>query len=155
MRPSLLDLRFAFIGAIEPKADATGKILEVLPQSRYLNSRNLPLHGHGSGPFCEFRLVGLSHEAGVYALVQDAMTVYIGECVDLAERFGPRGYGTIHPRNCFQRGQPTNCKINNRILEAAKRNLVTEVWFLPTPDRKRVESELLRRYRPPWNGRSV
>src|SRR5580658_6937377 len=50
---------------------------------------------------------------GVYAVTVGNQLQYIGECDNLAARFGPNGYGRISPGNIHD-GRPTNCKINAR-----------------------------------------
>lgn len=97
----------------------------------------------------------LPDSSGIYAITVDNSVVYIGECQNFRERFGPRGYGIIHPRNCFVGGQSTNCKINARVLETTLRGSIPDLWFAPevSETRKRVETELIARYLPPWNGR--
>jgi hypothetical protein len=89
--------------------------------------------------------------AGVYAVTVDDGIVYVGECQNLSERFNARGYGTISPRNCFEDGQPTNCRINALILQGAKQGSRIELWFHQTTERKPVEAEIISRLRPPWN----
>ncbi len=122
-----------------------------MPQSRYRNKRGLSLNKHGTGPFCQFRIPGNFPYEGVYVVTVDSEIVYVGECQNLSERFNARGYGTIHPRNCFERGQPTNCKANNLILQNAKQGRKIEVWFYDTPHRKQVEAEIIIHLKPLWN----
>lgn len=78
--------------------------------------------------------------------------MYIGRCLDIAERFGPNGYGHIAARNCHSDGQATNCKVNGLVLAAAKAGRPIAVWFHRSPRQKVVEADLLSRLRPPWNG---
>jgi hypothetical protein len=61
------------------------------------------------------------------------------------------GYGQISPRNCFDGGQPTNCKVNRHVLDAVAEGKQPELWFLETQHRKSIESELIRIFNPPWN----
>jgi hypothetical protein len=154
MQRRLTAWNFELIGKIDPQRSPDGAVCEFFPQSRYANAKDLPLNGHGAGPFCKFR-IGLSeHRQGVYALTADDETVYVGECEDLSRRFGPRGYGNISPRNCFQGGQATNCKVNHLILNAVKSGHLVRLWFLPMTDRKTVEAMLIRFYHPAWNGQT-
>jgi hypothetical protein len=102
---------------------------------------------------CKFGIPSSYGQAGVYVLTLDERPVYVGECQHLAERFNTRGYGAIQPKNCYEGGQSTNCKINRRILQAAKAGRVPVLWFLETDDRCRVEARLIGALRPPWNGR--
>lgn len=146
----------AYICPIAIERDSRGLPVEYLPQDRYENRNRLPLNRHGKGPFCRFDIPKLPDGPGVYAITVDASVVYIGECQNFRERYGSRGYGVIHPRNCFDGGQPTNCKINARVLEATHRNSIPSLWFVPevSGTRKRVEADLILRFRPQWNGRS-
>ncbi len=142
---------FDFITRISPERDPSGAIREFLPQSHYQNIKNLSMNKHGSGPFCQFRIPSNLPLPGVYVVTVDSEVAYVGECLNLSERFNARGYGTIHPRNCFERGQPTNCKINNLILRESKLERELELWFCETDDRKRLEIKLIKELRPPWN----
>jgi hypothetical protein len=55
----------------------------------------------------------------VYLISVGERAIYVGECRHLAQRFN-MGYGTIQPRNCYERGQQTNCRINMLIFEEAR-----------------------------------
>ena len=150
-----VDRDFHHIGRINPERDERGAFLELLPQARYRRAASTPLHSHGSGPFCRFRIGRDRHEAGLYVLTLDDNPVYAGECVDLGMRWGPNGYGGISPRNCFRGGQPTNCRVNAAILVAVKEGRAADLWFCPldvtTEDRRRTETELIQLLAPPWN----
>lgn len=143
---------FGWIGAIEPDRDSFGVVREFMPQSRYRNARASPINEHGAGPFCRFTVARGVHSPGVYVLTVNGQTMYVGKCRDLAERFGPRGYGAIQPKNCFVGGQSTNCKINNLVLRHAKRGQTIELWFHTTDEATSVERDLIVETRAPWNG---
>ena len=68
---------------------------------------------------------------------------------------GPRGYGTISPRNCFKGGQETNCRINNLILLTSKSGIELALWFYEIEggkqERVAVERELVQALKPTWN----
>lgn len=149
------DFDFDCIGSIEPQRGPTGAFIELMPQARYRDAANTPLHAYGSGPFCRFRIGRGLHTAGLYVLTLDVNPVYVGECVDLDKRWGPTGYGGISPRNCFRGGQPTNCRLNAAILASAKEGRKIELWFRQhdgnTLSRVKAESELIRSLRPQWN----
>lgn len=142
---------FTFVTRLTPDRDATGAIKEFSPQARYTKAGSVPLHQHGHGTFCSFRILVPSRLVGVYALVVDGSVRYIGECEDLGKRFNA-GYGNISPKNCYRGGQPTNCKINRRVLDMSKAGGSVDLYFHPTTDRKTVEKDLIARYTPPWNG---
>ena len=154
MRFDLCDYAFDLVGDIEPERQPDGTIRQFMPQSRYANHAGLPLNRHGAGPFCRFRIAGEVQRSGVYLLTVESEVVYIGECVSLAARFGPNGYGGISPRNCYQGGQVTNCRINHLILGMLKAGRRVRLWFLQVADRKGVEAELIRRVDPQWNAQT-
>lgn len=146
----------AFVCQINIEKDLRGIPIEYFPQNSYQNRNSLPLNRHGQGPFCRFEIPKLTDGPGVYAITVDDTVVYIGECQNFRERYGPRGYGVIHPRNCFVGGQSTNCKVNTRVLEATLRNVIPDLWFMSESDRSRklVEADLVSKFQPQWNGRS-
>jgi hypothetical protein len=109
------------------------------------------LHKHGYGAFCKFRISVPRGLIGVYALVVDGLVCYIGECEDLGKRFNT-GYGNISPRNCYQGGQPTNCKINHRVLDVSNTGESVNLYFHSTSSRHLVEKRLITQFSPPWNG---
>ena len=86
--------------------------------------------------------------------------LYVGRCTGerkgkgtLADRFNA-GYGNISPRNCFENGQSTNCRINNLVLYLCKEKYSIELVFHRTPNgdsASRVEADILNKTRPPWN----
>jgi hypothetical protein len=76
--------------------------------------------------------------------------VYIGQCSDFANRIN-LGYGNISPKNCYEGGQSTNCKINKMVLNAVKANKVVELYFYGTTDFDAVERELICSYKPEYN----
>jgi len=116
-----------------------------------ITTNETSLHKYGRGPFCQFRIPKNLLYEGVYALKEGQAIIYIGMCQNLSDRFNARGYGTISPRNCFDGGQHTNCKINNSILKSIKKGRKIELWFYPTHDRHLVESRLILRLQPSWN----
>jgi len=141
---------FEMVCAIKPERNPDGSIREIMPQSRYRNGGDLSLNRYGGGPFCKFKIPNGRNYGGVYAVVVEGVVKYIGECVNLSSRYN-MGYGNISPRNCFVRGQETNCRLNNLILLAAKDGTHPILWFLPTKEYKVVERELRDSERPDWN----
>jgi hypothetical protein len=159
------EVSFSHVIAIEPERDSTGQIVELFPASRYDNRRGLPLHAHGQGPFCKFRIslrhpdLGSLDILGIYALVDEIGNVlYIGKCTGrtstLSRRFNA-GYGQISPRNCYKGGQSTNCFVNNRILTFLKEGHSLTLFFHQTGNgisASRLEADLLNTIqKPPWN----
>jgi hypothetical protein len=147
---------FRLVGPLNPDRDDRGVPVEFMPQAAYAKADSTRLNPHGAGPFCRLRIAGGWHEAGVYAVVVGDGVRYIGICDDLSERWGPRGYGAIHPRNCYIGGQPTNCKINAAILREVKSGAEPALFFAAIGDDRRLaEAQLIRDLIPPWNGRVV
>lgn len=158
MKPHTYEITFNRIASLEPDKGIDGKIKEYLPQSRYKNAGGLQLHKYGRGPFCRFRIANDQNEAGVYIFAIDGTIKYAGECLDLSRRINT-GYGNISPRNCFEGGQSTNCRLNNLVLQKIKEGNIINLYFYATGNRKKVEADLLRKYQPVWNlqlvGKSV
>jgi hypothetical protein len=151
----LIGLSFEHIGGIELERDANGIHAEYLPQARYRDAATARIHAYGTGPFCRFRIGRKRRQAGLYVVTLDQQPVYAGECVDLEKRWGPNGYGGISPRNCFDGGQPTNCRVNAAILTTAKAGHQLDLWFAPLDcprgDRLAAETRLIQTLRPAWN----
>jgi hypothetical protein len=141
---------FSHISAIQPVMDELGVICSFRPQVEYLKRPELSLHEHGGGTFCRFRIPNHLRHEGVYALTVGGEVQYIGECINLSSRYNA-GYGQISPRNCYQGGQSTNCRINALIFQAALNGRNVELWFYQTNHRKPIEAELIRLLRPQWN----
>ena len=143
---------FRHVARISPEAGPDGKPLEDMPQRRYHAAASTPLNRHGHGPFCRFSVAGLPAAAGVYALTVAQRLAYVGIATkSLRERWGPRGYAEIHPRNCFRGGQSTNCKVNHAILEAAQRGLTIRLWIHQTGSPRPLEERLIAELTPLWN----
>jgi len=142
---------FRHVAVLRPQSDRAGRPVEYFPQSRYAPASVSKLNVHGAGPFCRFAIPVQQRRVGVYVITVEDNVVYVGECLDLASRFNT-GYGTIQPRNCYERGQSTNCKVNNLVLKEVKSGRYPSLWFTERArDRKLVEAHLLRALRPPWN----
>ncbi len=142
---------FVFVCEIKPKINSNLQIQEFLPQDRYENKKNLKLNKFGTGPFCKFTIDRkYSTKSGVYLISIDNVIQYVGECDDFFKRFG-MGYGNISPRNCFEGGQLTNCRINSVILNSIKSKYTVHLHFLDTTERFKIEHELILNFNPPWN----
>lgn len=141
---------FELICQIEPRKNPDGTTKQFMPQSQYKNLGNLSLNKYGAGPFCKFEISNRNQSSGVYIFTVDEKIHYVGECENFSSRFS-MGYGNISPRNCFQRGQETNCRINNLVYQTATRDQTILLWFFRTSDYKELEAELRQSLRPPWN----
>lgn len=142
---------FTFAGAIAPERMYDGTVRAYTPQGQYAKASSTTLHKHGAGPFCRFGLQDLLRSPAVYVITVDGAPKYVGETVNLVERFGPRGYGVIHPRNCYVGGQPTNCKINNKIYEAVQSGQTIDLYVHYSANHKAVEAGIRSAVRLPWN----
>lgn len=142
--------RFIRVGDLAPELDGHGAILLEDPAARYAKAAEARLHAYGKGPFCRFRIpLGWAGAQGVYAILDGDAVRYVGECVDLHQRF--QGYGSISPRNCYPGGRETNCRINREVLQAAQAGRRLTLWFHATDQHKGTEAQLRRDLRPPWN----
>lgn len=141
---------FNKVSNVEPLRVSDGSIQICLPQSRYRNDRNIPLHRYGHGPFCKLKIPSTICSSGVYAIAFAEDVKYLGKCVNLAARFNS-GYGQISPRNCFIGGQETNCRVNELVLTEAQAGRKLTLWFHQTVSEEGIEQELLRLIKPQWN----
>jgi hypothetical protein len=145
------NLIFNNVGEIKPELNSTRQIMEFFPQDRYENIKKLRLNKYGKGPFCKFSIdKKYSKQSGVYVISINDVIQYVGECDDFFKRFG-MGYGNISPRNCFEGGQLTNCRINSLILNSLKSHNPVHLYFLETLERFKIEHELILSLNPPWN----
>ena len=140
---------FKYICNIEPELDGHGAIKKYRPQSRYNNVKGYLLNKYGKGSFCKFRVLQELYTCGIYAILVNEELKYIGECVDLSDRFNA-GYGQISPRNCYEGGQETNCRINKNILMEATKDNKISLWFYKTKKNKLIEKQILEERKPPW-----
>ena len=140
---------FSFLQEIEPKQIEAGSIFEYAPQSEYANKDSEKLNQNGSGTFCKFKL-NTEEKAGVYLWVLEGKIIYLGKTGNLRERFNS-GYGTISPKNCYEGGQSTNCKMNKVALETAKAGKRIAIYFLETDKYNQIEKELLGKIDTPYN----
>ena len=123
-----------------------------MPQNDYVRVNEKPLNKHGRGPFCRFSIPCLPACPGLYAVTVDRRLTYIGiGKKSLRQRWGPSGYATIQPVNCYRGGQPTNCKINHAILLAVRNRQVVELWIRRESNPRPLEAHLIRELDPPWN----
>jgi hypothetical protein len=148
---SVEGLLFRYVQVLKPECDAGGSVREYQPHLKYSQTADSVLNKYGVGPFCRFRVPkGLTYE-GVYLLTAGDEILYVGKCDNLAVRFN-LGYGQISPRNCYKGGQPTNCKINGRVLSEVEHGRQIDLWFLATPNPLVIEKQLIKALSPPWNG---
>ena len=147
------DLKFDLAGPVIP-AVIDGRILSESPAVRYSKRDLVPLNRYGAGPFGRFKVNGLKAVAALYALCASDEVLYIGETVNLGQRWSSSGYGRIQPRNCYVGGQQTNCRINALMLVAAESGRAMGLHYLVSPDdhaRLAAETRLIGLLRPSWN----
>jgi len=145
-------IAFVWVAGLRPELDDDGRPAEFTPYGHDRSARRL--HASGAGPFCQIRLSGIANIAGVYLITVGRRPTYVGMTVDLAERFGPRRYGTIYARSCYPGGQSTNCHVNSELLVAAKEGRLADLWFLPVREanrRARIEQATVGYLQPTWN----
>ncbi len=145
---------FEWAAQLRPQLDEDGNVEAFVPHVHYQNNTGLALHAYGQGPFCKFQISEQQEYGGVYLLNVGGKAMYIGECAHLANRYND-GYGSISPRNCYQGGQPTHCRINHLIYTTIKAGHPIELWFLKTPNRQAIATELIKSLRSPWNRKSA
>ena len=155
MELSFAGASFKHVGPIQPERDELGEVIGTLPQFRFRNQKDLPLHNYGEGPFCRFRVARGWRSSGVYVLMNGGVLLYVGECENLEARWGSSGYGGISPRNCYKGGQETNCRINNLIYRETKSGTGLDLWFHPVAgdkhNRRAFECKLVTLLNPPCN----
>ena len=147
---TLDEFSFALICKIEVERDASGKIIEHMPQERYYKADKSLLNRYGHGPFVKFKIPRNLDHSGVYVLTVNGEPKYVGEAADLSKRYN-MGYGNISPKNCYKGGQETNCRLNHAIYRAVADGGAVELWFMPTADYKAIEMQLRFRHRLEWN----
>jgi len=151
MEKIIQNLPFTYVNEIIPDLDSNNQPLEFFPQNKYENKLNHSLHRYGKGPFCKFNIEKkYAKKSGVYCFEILEKIFYIGECEDFYKRIN-YGYGNISPRNCFEGGQPTNCRINTIIFLNYKEGEKINLYFHETNDRYRIEHDLITNIHPEWN----
>ena len=139
---------FVYIQDLLPECE-NGHVKEYRPQNHYHNKDRLPLLPDGGGAFCRFSIQA-PEVPGVYLWVVEGQIVYIGETVNLKQRFNV-GYGNISPRNCYYGGQSTNCRMNKVVLDLHRSGKNVALYFYQTRNYKQVELDLLKRFRTKYN----
>ena len=147
---------FVLGSVIEVRRDEHREPVLSFPSMRYNNHRNLKLNQYGNGPFVFLQLSQLPAAQGVYAVVADSRDVlYVGQSADTIRTRWKMGYASIQPRNCFEGGQPTNCRVNNLIYQALMDGRRLELYVITTDDFDAIERDLILRLQPNWNRRGI
>lgn len=143
--------RFDYVSEIKPERSDNGIIEALTPQQDYREANSSFVHRYGWGPFCRFSIpTQWTGKSGVYVLYSCNEIMYVGETQDLGTRFN-QGYGTISPRNCFDGGQETNCRINILIRNESIAGNSVSLFYRDTENREKLESDLVEYINPPWN----
>jgi hypothetical protein len=142
---------FRHVCEIRIEGSSSGEPALDYPAARYARMATARVHRYGDDPFCRFQISRNLPVSGVYLLLIAGALRYVGKCDNLSARFN-MGYGRISPRNCYEGGQRTNCKVNRLILAAAQRGERVDLWFLKTDSAGTIERALIDRFRPAWNG---
>lgn len=144
------DMKFQKACSIELIPDKNSNF-EYFPQRKYINAK-----GHAylvgideNNCFCKFK-VNISKIKWVYLWIVDDEIIYLGETVNLYNRFNA-GYGNISPRNCFKGGQSTNVKMNIVALKIISAGMDIDIYVFETQYHKKLEKELLRLIKTPYN----
>ncbi|WP_319370040.1 GIY-YIG nuclease family protein [uncultured Ilyobacter sp.] len=143
---------FKFICKINPEI-TDGVVKEYFLEDEFTNLEKKKMNPYGKEKFCKFRIPSVK-SVGVYCIMENDRVVYIGECLNLEQRFNS-GYGVISPKNCFERFQTVNCKINSLILRSSKEKSKLELYFIKSSNRKKLKKELQSILRPSWNEKKV
>ncbi|MEI7578327.1 MAG: hypothetical protein WCK51_15675 [Armatimonadota bacterium] len=111
------------------------------------------LNSDGEAEFTVFSLADstLAKVRGLYLYEVKGEVVYIGRCLDSFAKRINQGYGKIHPKNCYIDGQRTNCRLN-ALVSANQGDVALYVCPMSSEqDIIRLETALLKIYRPGWN----
>lgn len=117
------------------------------------------LNSYGKGPFCKFTVNANSPvlgKKGCYGFLVDGIVKYVGKTTDSFLARINNGYGNISPRNCYEGGQSTNCKVNSNINKALQNNKDVKIGFLELNNDQeisRTEEEIIAAIQPEWNAR--
>lgn len=147
--------RFRCSARIKPVTNTEGEPEE----TRHFPAPKPDLNRYGHLPFCRFPTPDLPRASGVYVLTVDDEPVYVGETQNLRRAWSSTGFARISPANCRRKtkvtakGQSTNCKVNHRILCAARDGRGIHLWIHETADRRSLKERLRVELKPPWNDR--
>lgn len=122
-----------------------------------ISDYKLFLNPYGDLKYCNFRVddSSLNNKKGIYLYKIEDEIMYIGRCQDSFEKRINTGYANIFPRNCYLDGQNTNCRINNLINDNRSK---VKLFILKIDDNeviKKLEVELIEKYKPVWNIQGV
>jgi hypothetical protein len=127
------------------------------PSQKYNNTKSLPLHECGVGPFVFLELTPRPPQVpGVYAVVMDGTRImYVGQAEKSVWGRWRSGAARISPRNCFKGGQSTNCYLNIVIHKSIVANRALDLFVLATSEYDEIEDDLIDQLQPPWNRQGI
>ena len=153
MNTYLTDLGFTVVADLQVDRDSDQAPATYDPAPSYVNAATAQLHGYGRGPFCSFRIDPRFSGSGIYFLTVEGALRYVGSCDNLAKRIND-GYGNISPRDCYEGGQQTNCRVNKLVLMEVRQWRSVRLWFVEVAspsECRRLESTIIDQQAPAWN----
>jgi hypothetical protein len=153
MEVSELSRPFEHIASVNVETDEDDVVEIHMPQKRYSNDDGDDLLEDGWGPFCEVKIDEIDYDGpATYIFTVDGEIRYIGQTTTLSNI--RNYYKRIQPSSCFEDGNPTFCRINNRIFDSKRRNKDVAVWANKGGQFKselKKEHERREGQEPPWN----
>jgi len=139
------------IGSVSVKRDEEGRVEVKNPQKRYSRSAEKDLHPDGEGPFCEFNFRTSKYEEteGVFLFAIGDNVKYVGESSNISKYI--YDIGNISPSVCYEGGQQTVCRINTKILHAARNGKEVTVWATKSSSSNELKEQLVKNCSPTWN----
>ncbi|MBE7519574.1 MAG: hypothetical protein HS107_10070 [Thermoflexaceae bacterium] len=136
--------------ALELLSTPDGRPVVEDPGTGFANAESTQRPPYGFGPFCRFKVPSAPASAGVYAFVVDEVLVYAGISANRRHRLNQE-YGRISPRNCFEGGPRTTCRVNSLLCRAAMAGIWITLLLKQTPGPRELERVLITSLRPAWN----
>jgi len=146
-----LDYEFVRVGSPSFERNSEGEVEVKRPQERYANADQRALHPHGAGPYCQFDLDVRPYEEaeGVFLITVDGAPKYLGRSSNIGKYI--YDISNVTPSACYEGGQQTVCRINTRLLQAAREGKDVVVWATESAHADQIKQELRNRFTLPWN----
>ena len=141
---------FSLVGLVEPERHSNGSIRAYEPQARFKHAATRKRHAYGNGSFCKFSFEDAPEDSGVFLVVRHNEVLYVGGADNLKTRLNQQ-LGHIAPSDRYVGGQPTNCRINQKMLELLQADDRVEIRFHRWEDRWQLKRQIVARREPPWN----
>jgi len=145
------DNEFEHLGTASFEKNPDGEVKVKKPQDRYSKSEQRGLHPHGGGPFCQFEVDFRTYEdvEGVFLITVNNSIKYVGRSSNIGKYI--YDISNISPSACYEGGQQTVCRINTKILHAAREGREVSVWATESNNSDQIKQGLLERFTPAWN----